>query len=173
MGKGKQTWDMLILVLAVITSFTVGFELVLTSLDKSSVYNMFTLASDFLFLIDIFVQFRTSYFSVEGEPVRDWKKIAMRYIKGMFIIDLISTVPWSLISSVQVLTLLKIFKVSRITRFTKVIEKLELKEDQKAMVKIFKLILVLLLTMHIIGCIWFVIVQVEQTWVPPLDFIYV
>ena len=41
------------------------------------------------------------------------------------------------------------------------------------MVKIFKLILTLLLLMHIIGCIWFLVVGLEKLWVPPLDFIYV
>jgi len=41
------------------------------------------------------------------------------------------------------------------------------------MVKIFKLILTLLLIMHIIGCIWYLVVDIDQKWVPPLDFIYV
>ena len=50
---------------------------------------------------------------------------------------------------------------------------MELKEDQKAIVKIFKLILTLLLIMHIIGCIWFLVVSIDKKWVPPLDFIYV
>lgn len=68
---------------------------------------------------------------------------------------------------------MKILKVTRITRFTRVIEKLELKEDQKAMVKIFKLILVMFLTLHIIGCILFLVVTLDKEWVPPLDFIYV
>lgn len=129
MNKGKQLWDMFILVLAIITSFSVGFELVLTSLDNDARYKTFSYCSDFLFLIDIFVQFRTTYFSVEGEEVRDWKKISFRYIKGMFFVDLIATIPWSLIDALPTLTLLKILKVSRITRFTKVIEKVELKEN--------------------------------------------
>lgn len=133
---------------------------------------MATQLADVIFLIDIFVQFRTTYFSVEGEEVRDAKKIAKRYMKGMFMIDLIATIPWAR-TNIRALTLLKIFKVTRITRFTKVIQKLELREDQKAMVKIFKLILTLLLIMHIIGCIWFLIVNLETQWVPPLDFIYV
>ena len=41
------------------------------------------------------------------------------------------------------------------------------------MIKIFQLILTLLLIMHIIGCIFYIIVQESQLWVPPLDFIYV
>ena len=171
MSKGKLAWDMIILVLAVLTSFAVGFEFVILSLGKEPWYTAATLISDFLFGLDIFAQFRTTYFSAEGEEVRDWKKIARRYLQGMFAIDLIATIPWSLQDN-PALKLLKIFKVTRITRFTKVIQKLELKEDQKAMVKIFKLILTLLLLMHIIGCIWFLVVNIEQLWVPPLDFIY-
>ena len=172
MNKMKLIWDMFILVLAVLTSFAVGFELVIKALADQPEYMIISFTGDFLFLIDIAVQFRTTYFSVEGEEVRDWKKIAKRYFKGMFFIDFIATIPWSL-TPIDSLKLLKIFKVTRITRFTKVIQKLELKEDQKAMVKIFKLILTLLLIMHIIGCIWYTVVSIEQRWVPPLDFIYV
>ena len=172
MNKYKQLWDVLVLLLAVVTSFTVGFELVLKSLPASSAYQIFTYLSDSLFFIDILVQFRTTFFSNEGEEVRDLKKIAMRYIRGLFFIDLVATIPWSLFDQ-PILKLLKILKVTRITRFTKVIEKLELKEDQKAMVKIFKLILVMLLTLHIIGCIFFIVVDIEREWVPPLDFVYV
>lgn len=162
---------MMVLALAILTSFAVGFELVLTSLSENENYASLTYVFDFLFLIDILVQFRTTYFSMEGEEVRDWRKIAIRYIKGMFLLDFIATIPWALIANI--LKLLKILKVTRITRFTKVIEKLELKEDQKAMVKIFKLILVMLLTLHIIGCTLFLVVSIEAEWVPPLDFIYV
>lgn len=173
MNKLKLVWDMFILVLAVLTSFAVGFEFVLiNTLNNLTWYEWATTLADVIFLFDIFIQFRTTYFSVEGEEVRDAKKIAKRYMKGMFMIDLIATIPWAR-TNIRALTLLKIFKVTRITRFTKVIQKLELREDQKAMVKIFKLILTLLLIMHIIGCIWFLIVNIETQWVPPLDFIYV
>mmetsp|Transcript_13787 Transcript_13787/g.17438 ORF Transcript_13787/g.17438 Transcript_13787/m.17438 type:complete len:129 (+) Transcript_13787:816-1202(+) len=128
MNKWKQLWDMMVLVLAIITSFTVGFEFVLTSFNANTGYKVFTFLADGLFLIDICVQFRTTYFSVEGEEVRDWKKIAARYMRGMFVIDFVATVPWSLFD-VTLLKMLKMLKVTRITRFTKVIEKLELKED--------------------------------------------
>ena len=172
MNKLKLIWDMVILFLAIITSFSVGFELVLKDLPENKLYIAFDAIANILFFIDICVQFRTTYFSVEGEEVRDSKKIAMRYMKGMFILDFIATIPWGIFEA-SILKLLKIVKVSRITRFSKVIQKLELKEDQKAMVKIFKLILTLLLIMHIIGCIFFLIVEKEKQWVPPLDFIYV
>lgn len=128
MDRYKQIWDMFVLVLAIMTSFSVGFELVLTDLDQRTNYRVFSATSDVLFLIDILVQFRTTFFNETGEEVRDWHKIAVKYLKGMFFIDLVATIPWGL-ADYTPLKLLKILKVSRITRFTKVIEKLELKED--------------------------------------------
>ena len=172
MGKKKQIWDMTILVLAIVSSFTVGFELILKDMKHNDTYTAFVIIADILFWIDIFVQFRTTYISVEGEEVRDGKKIAIRYLKGMFIIDLIATISWQFIFTGPI-QLLKIFKVTRITRFSKVIEKMEMKEDVKAMVKIFKLILTLLLIMHIIGCLWYLVVTSSHEWTPPLDYIYV
>ena len=94
MNKIKLVWDMFILVLAVLTSFSVGFEFVIKSLDGLIWYRVVSLTADVIFGIDIFVQFRTTYFSVEGEEVRDWKKIARRYMRGMFIFDFIAAIPW-------------------------------------------------------------------------------
>ena len=129
MNKMKLIWDMFILFLAILTSFAVGFELVMTDLPDNAVYTALSGASDILFFFDILVQFRTTYFSAAGEEVRDQSRIAKRYIKGMFFIDFIATIPWSMLQLHPTLKLLKIFKVTRITRFTKVIQKLELKED--------------------------------------------
>jgi len=55
MSKYKLPWDMFILVLAIITSFTVGFELVLLSLPDKIGYKVFTYTADFIFTIDILV----------------------------------------------------------------------------------------------------------------------
>ena len=41
------------------------------------------------------------------------------------------------------------------------------------MLKIFQLLLILVLILHCLGCVWFVIVSLESTWAPPLDFIYI
>ena len=121
MDKAKLIWDMFILFLAVLTSFAVGFELVIKSLSLNTMYRIMSYFIDFLFFLDILLQFRTTYFSVEGMEVKDMKLIALRYMKGMFFIDVIATIPWSIFESIPLLVLLKIFKVTRITRFSKVI----------------------------------------------------
>jgi uncharacterized membrane protein len=117
MNKAKVVWDMFILVLAIVTSFTVGFEFVIKSIETQVWYRIVSILIDLLFFFDILIQFRTTYFSVEGEEVREWRKIAGRYLRGMFVIDVIASIPWTILNIHPTLSLLKIFKVTRITRF--------------------------------------------------------
>lgn len=51
---------------------------------------------DFLFFIDIFVNFRTSVNFMEDECF-DPKTIATEYLKGRFFVDLISTIPFEVV----------------------------------------------------------------------------
>ena len=55
MNKIKLIWDMFILCLAVLTSFAVGFELVIVELANSTEYRMTSICLDVLFLVDILV----------------------------------------------------------------------------------------------------------------------
>ena len=51
---------------------------------------------DLLFLIDIIFQFRTTYLDTKvGKEVRDTTEIALRYLKGRFLLDFISSVPFN------------------------------------------------------------------------------
>ena len=85
-----------------------------------------------LFIIDILVQFNTSFYNAEGEEIRDRKEIATRYMfKGMFIFDFLSSIPYDSVN-LDSLKVLKILKITRITRMTKAINKMELKEENKA-----------------------------------------
>jgi hypothetical protein len=49
---------------------------------------------EFFFLIDIILNFFTKYKSKKEREVKDLKKIAKRYLKGMFIFDVIATFPF-------------------------------------------------------------------------------
>ena len=49
---------------------------------------------DFCFLLDVIVNFRTTYFDPRtGDEVIDTKMISRNYLKGRFWIDFIATVP--------------------------------------------------------------------------------
>ena len=57
---------------------------------------------DFIFFIDIWVCFNTVYIEEKsGKEVRDKRKIAIRYIKSTFIIDILATVPFDTILKIS------------------------------------------------------------------------
>ena len=160
--KFKVLWDNSVLILAVVNAFAVPVELsVYQDLSSIGWYKTIDLIINAVFMVDIAICFNTSFYNSEGEIVRTRQAIAMKYIfAGMFFIDFFSSIPYTLIGLTS-LKFLKILKIARITRLTKVIEKLEMEEDQKAFVKILKLIFELFLLMHLLGCAWFEVVMVK------------
>ena len=155
----KKSWDILILLLALVVSFTVPLEIAFVELSGELSWQIMGYLIDLFFLVDIVIQFCTSYFSVEGEEVRDFKRIARRYVQGMFVIDFLSTIPYNLIPRLDTFSFLKILKIARITRVNAVLLRAELKEDQKAMIDILITITKLMLIMHTMACAWIAIVN--------------
>ena len=45
---------------------------------------------DFIFLIDVFVNFLTAFYNEEHKLITDLSKIALKYIKSWFIIDILA-----------------------------------------------------------------------------------
>lgn len=109
--------------------------------------------------------------------MRDPGLIVKNYLRGMFIVDFLSSVPYKYVALVfppiKNISFLKILKITRISRFGPFVQKLELDEESKATLKIFQLVLTLILILHCIGCGWYKVVELEKVWAPPLDFIYI
>lgn len=49
---------------------------------------------DIMFVFDILINFRTTYVNSNDEVVSNPKKIAMHYLKGWFVIDLVAAIPF-------------------------------------------------------------------------------
>lgn len=56
------------------------------------------LCVDIFFFCDIVVNFRTTYIGKTDAVVTDPKKIALRYLRTYFIVDLVAAIPWDLIA---------------------------------------------------------------------------
>ena len=78
---------------------------------------------DLIFLIDIIIMFRTTYLDTKmSEEVYDPHKIAIRYIKGRLVIDILSSVPFAEFFSrdnaysgyLDMLGLLKLIRLTRV-----------------------------------------------------------
>ncbi len=52
---------------------------------------------DIMFIIDILINFRTTYVSENDEVVSMPSKIAVHYFRGWFIIDLVAAIPFDLL----------------------------------------------------------------------------
>ena len=83
-----------LLVLAWFIPFDLGFD----PIPQSESWDVFSYAMDILFVLNILTNFRTAYYDhVELVYVRDRKRIARRYLKFWFWIDVLSIIPYELL----------------------------------------------------------------------------
>ena len=128
----KTRWDLVIIFLAIYNSFQIPFEIAFSP-EKMKAPGFYVLNSliDFVFLLDIIVNFRTTFYEIEtGDEVFDARRTAKKYLKSRFAIDLISTIPFDNIASIftssgsPVLQLFSLLKLVRISRLGRIIERM-------------------------------------------------
>ena len=114
----KFWWDFLILCLAIFNSIfiplTLSFEDINETMKNSIIYVIIDNAANVIFFIDIYLGFNTSYYNPEGEEIFDKKMIRSHYLKGTFIIDFVSTVPFDTIVPGTYFKLLNMLKIIRV-----------------------------------------------------------
>jgi hypothetical protein len=133
---------------------------------------------DFIFFLDIVLNFRTTYFSRKtGDEIHDPRKITRNYVfGGKFLIDLLASIPIDIIvdmlmggaSSLQLFGLLKL---TRILRLGRIIAYMRTKDDIKMTFKLIQLMIFLFGYVHLVACVWFIIVNIDAEWMPPTDFV--
>ncbi|CAM9641237.1 unnamed protein product, partial [Hapterophycus canaliculatus] len=135
---------------------------------------------DVVFLTDIAVSFRTAYLAPDGEPVTSLGNIAIRYLKGSFLIDVCSTIPVDLIMlsvggtgdllrSTKLLRTLRLLRLARLLKLSK----LGGKEDDlmnflhPSLWALIKMFVSLIFIAHVMGCMWnwlTILSPDDQTW---------
>lgn len=104
----KAVWDWLILLLvlytAVFTPYSAAF--LLTELEEKrrrtcgytcNPLNVVDLVVDVMFIVDILINFRTTYVNHNDEVVSQPRRIAQHYFKGWFLIDIVAAIPFDLL----------------------------------------------------------------------------
>lgn len=59
--------------------------------------NIIDLIVDIMFIVDIIINFRTTYVNSNDEVVSHPAKIAIHYFKGWFLIDMVAAIPFDLL----------------------------------------------------------------------------
>lgn len=79
----RENWDTLYLVC-------------ITEFCYSQILGFFDISVDVTFIVDIIINFRTTFVNSNDEVVSHPGKIAVHYLKGWFIIDLVAAIPFDL-----------------------------------------------------------------------------
>lgn len=170
-------WDVCIIVFAIYNCFTAPYQVSFQLDVATPVYlDIIDTVIDLLFMVDIYLNFITSYIDLKtGDEITDKAKIARNYMKSLqFGLDVVSCVPVELLalfltgldSSVGLIKLLKLLRIFRLSR---IIHYMRVKEEVKILMRIGKLIIFILIYLHFLACGWNVLVSVEETWVPGVD----
>ncbi|XP_056869093.1 potassium voltage-gated channel subfamily H member 2 isoform X3 [Takifugu flavidus] len=175
----KAVWDWLILLLviytAILTPYSAAFLLSDEPFKKedastqSCIYscsplNVVDLIVDIMFIIDILINFRTTYVNANDEVVSHPVRIAVHYFKGWFLIDMVAAIPFDLLiyrNGEETTTLIGLLKTARLLRLVRVARKLDRYSEYGAAV-LFLLMCTFALIAHWLACIWYAIGNVER-----------
>ncbi|XP_060533473.1 potassium voltage-gated channel subfamily H member 6 isoform X3 [Cylas formicarius] len=179
----KAVWDWIILILvmytAIFTPYVAAFLLGEPDFNnrKNKKYSedpivIIDLIVDVTFIIDILINFRTTYVSGNDEIVSDPVRIAVHYLKGWFLIDLVAAVPFDLLffgtdtdelglDKDETTTLIGLLKTARLLRLVRVARKIDRYSEYGAAVLLL-LMATFALIAHWLACIWYAIGNAER-----------
>ncbi|KAI5625675.1 microtubule-associated protein 4 isoform X1, partial [Silurus asotus] len=172
----KAVWDWVILLLVIYTAIFTPYSAAFLLSDEEeaarqrcgyscSPLNVVDLIVDIMFVIDIIINFRTTYVNTNDEVVSQPGRIAVHYFKGWFLIDLVAAIPFDLLiyrSGEETTTLIGLLKTARLLRLVRVARKLDRYSEYGAAV-LFLLMCTFALIAHWLACIWYAIGNVERS----------
>ncbi|XP_062413871.1 potassium voltage-gated channel subfamily H member 6-like [Pungitius pungitius] len=173
----KAVWDWVILLLVIYTAIFTPYSATFLLSDQEeaaiqtcgyscSPLNVVDLIVDIMFLVDIIINFRTTYVNSNDEVVSQSSRIAVHYFKGWFLIDMVAAIPFDLLiyrSGEEVTTtLIGLLKTARLLRLVRVARKLDRYSEYGAAV-LFLLMCTFALIAHWLACIWYAIGNVERS----------
>ena len=182
-AKWLFRWDlslaMMIIYSVLIVPYRIGFDIEIPTLSALDCLDVFI---DISFCLDMGINFNTAFFDEREERiVEDRRRIALRYLKGWFVIDLLSTVPFDrifalfgggaglrslkLIRVLRLVRLLKLAKLFKLGKFATFMEDLNL---NPAIMRLLKMLFQIVFIAHLLSCFWYFIASYDKhnvgTW---------
>ncbi|XP_063219819.1 potassium voltage-gated channel unc-103 isoform X2 [Bacillus rossius redtenbacheri] len=178
----KAVWDWIILLLviytAIFTPYVAAFLLNEPNATKrSKKYGddpivIIDLIVDVTFIVDILINFRTTYVNNNDEVVSHPGRIAVHYLRGWFLIDLVAAIPFDLLlfgsdtdelssEADETTTLIGLLKTARLLRLVRVARKIDRYSEYGAAVLLL-LMATFALIAHWLACIWYAIGNAER-----------
>ncbi|XP_063843732.1 potassium voltage-gated channel unc-103-like isoform X20 [Scylla paramamosain] len=197
----KAVWDWIILLLviytAIFTPYVAAFLLNEQEVARQNNQNQYDspiviidLIVDIMFMVDIIINFRTTYVNHNDEVVSHPGKIALHYLRGWFLIDVVAAIPFDLLlvtdseagtephttaspaerefeeaDDEKTTTLIGLLKTARLLRLVRVARKIDRYSEYGAAVLLL-LMATFALIAHWLACIWYAIGNAERPGLP-------
>ncbi|XP_077257347.1 eag-like K[+] channel isoform X4 [Temnothorax americanus] len=165
-GGFKSCWDWLILIATFYVAIIVPYNASFINIDRPTMVS--DVVVEVLFIIDIVLNFRTTYVSRKGEVVSNSRSIAVNYVKGWFFVDLVAALPFDFLYASDVYSgedsahsNIHLVKLTRLLRLARLLQKMD-RYSQYSAVILTMLMLFFILVAHWLACIWYVIAEKER-----------
>ncbi|XP_070771278.1 voltage-gated delayed rectifier potassium channel KCNH8 [Enoplosus armatus] len=166
-GTFKAGWDWLILLATFYVAVTVPYNVCFTvvggrdegsSSAPRSPPSVSDILVEILFILDILLNFRTTFVSTSGQVVYDARSICIHYVTTWLFVDLIAALPFDLLYAfnVSVYFGVHLLKTVRLLRLLRLLQKLE-RYSQYSAVVLTLLMSMFALLAHWMACVWYFI----------------
>ncbi|KAL3313394.1 Potassium voltage-gated channel subfamily H member 7 [Cichlidogyrus casuarinus] len=174
----RAFWDWFILVLVLYTVIATPYSAVFGHSNASEdsatamrgvldAFKIIDIVVDIMFMLDIVINFRTTYVNRNDEVVSNPRKIACHYLKGWFVIDLFAAIPFdNILSPVKsektMVPQTALLKAVRLLRLVSVVRKLD-RYSEYGWAILVLLTAFFALIAHWLACIWYWIGNYERS----------
>lgn len=177
----RKIWDPLIFFSLLYTAIFLPYSICFLDTSTSNVNGLLETIIDFLFLLDVVVNFFSAYLDEIEIIIDDREKIFIHYFYGYFFIDLLGGLPIQLIlSSVEeshdrlndvggiarvykLFRLIRLIKMIRVKKYDKIINYIFSQLDLNVSLgKILFIVLITFLLVHISSCLFYFLTKVED-----------
>jgi voltage-gated potassium channel len=169
-SKFRIGWDLIILVLVIASCLLIPFQIAFQhGTDWRGTEIVYLI--DLFFLIDIVLNFFTSY-RHKGAEITDRKKTSVRYLKTLFVIDLLANFPLdafflmfqeSPVYGISLVLILRLPRLLRIVRMFVIFRRWEAQSwTNSGYLRIAKFFAAVMLFTHWIACAWYLVAYISN-----------
>jgi hypothetical protein len=190
-GPFMSFWDIIMLGALLFTAIVTPYEIAFIETVLWDTLFCINRTLDIIFLVDLIISFFVMYYDEDGRLISSFSLIAMRYLKRMFIVDVLSLLPYDTVKymyeegqlsdvTIRFIRIPRLLKLLRLSRIVKIFRRWETHFGilHKDMV-IMRLASMLFGLNHWMACLWGLIPSLEAqgaytwftAWYESRDFI--
>lgn len=188
-GTFRSCWDISSLIMVLYCTFSVPYDMCFEP-PKSDPASIVDLIVEAFFIIEIFLNFFTTYFDPDdGEETTHPLFIAIGYARSWMPIDMVSSIPSEMItrvyaaippaadgsggppdalSKLQIIRILRLAKLLRLLRIKQLMEDIEMAvPSMRTVFGLFRLLFMMMILGHFEACLFYVVAKqnIGNSWV--------